>query len=237
MTLDVRYGTITCILGPNGAGKSTLMRILVGHEAISHGSARIALPGDDTFANRAVGYVPDSSLVYPLLTVREHLRLVEAVYDLGRFSQTQEEHFLEALGLDEHADVLASKLSKGLKKRLMLACAVRQGARVLILDEPFDGLDPAGQEMLMFLVEQLRDQGRCVLVSTHRLDIAERVADELIVLDHGELVFSGTPAQFIRLGDASGERTAFEAAFAAVSHRTASRPRLADFDGMSEAAP
>ncbi|MDO4899897.1 ATP-binding cassette domain-containing protein [Actinomyces sp.] len=136
VTLDARYGAITCLLGPNGAGKSTLMRILMGHEAISRGSARIALPGDGTLADRAVGYVPDSSLVYPLLTVREHLRLVEAVYDLGRFSRTQEERFLKALGLDEHADVLASKLSKGLKKRLMLACAVRQGARVLILDEP-----------------------------------------------------------------------------------------------------
>lgn len=237
ITLDVVYGTLTCLLGPNGAGKSTLMRILVGHEAISRGSARITLPGDGTLANRAVGYVPDSSLVYPLLTVREHLRLVEAVYGLGRFNQTQEERFLEALGLDEHADVLASKLSKGLKKRLMLACAVRQGARVLILDEPFDGLDPAGQEMLMSLVEQLRDQGRCVLVSTHRLDIAERVADELLVLDHGELVFSGTPTQFMRLGDTSGEKTAFEAAFAAVSHRTDSRPRLAELDGRDETAP
>ncbi|MBE6482821.1 MAG: ABC transporter ATP-binding protein [Actinomyces ruminicola] len=232
ITVDVRYGAVTCLLGPNGAGKTTLMRILVGHEAISRGGARIVLPGDGALADRAVGYVPDSSLVYPLLTVREHLRLVEAVYNLSRFSRAREERFLEALGLDEHADVLASKLSKGLKKRLMLACAVRQGARVLILDEPFDGLDPAGQEMLMLLVEQLRDQGRCVLVSTHRLDIAERVADELIVLDHGRLVFSGTPVQLVRLGTAADGKTAFEAAFAAVS-RSSSRPRLDEFDGTS----
>ncbi|MDO4899898.1 hypothetical protein [Actinomyces sp.] len=72
-----------------------------------------------------------------------------------------------------------------------------------------------------------------MLVSTHRLDIAERVADELVVLDHGRLVFSGTPAQFMRLGDTSDGKTAFEAAFAAVSHRSASRPRLAEFDGTS----
>ncbi|QPL06223.1 MULTISPECIES: ABC transporter ATP-binding protein [Actinomyces] len=238
ITVNVGYGAITCLLGPNGAGKTTLMRILVGHEAMSAGAASISLAGTETLADRAVGYIPDSSLVYPLLTVREHLRLVEAVYGLGRFSRAREERFLEALGLDEHADVLASKLSKGLKKRLMLACAVRQGARVLILDEPFDGLDPAGQEMLMSLVEQLRDQGRCMLVSTHRLDIAERVADELIVLDHGTLVFSGTPAQFVRIGQAagrqvSGDQTAFEAAFAAVSNRNESRPRLHEFGGMA----
>ena len=233
VTLDVRYGAITCLLGPNGAGKTTLMRILVGHESISRGSARIVLPEDGALADRTVGYVPDSSLVYPLLTVREHLRLVEALFGLSRFSRAQEEQFLKALGLDEHADLLASKLSKGLKKRLMLACAVRQGARVLVLDEPFDGLDPAGQEMLMSLMEQLRDQGCCVLVSTHRLDIAERVADELLVLDHGELVFSGTPTQFVRLGEPSPDKTAFEAAFAAVSRRSDSRPRLAEFDGTS----
>ena len=117
---------------------------------------------------------------------------------------------LESLGLEEHADHLASKLSKGLKKRLMLACAVRQGARVLILDEPFEGLDPDGQDTLMSLISQLRDQGRCVLVSTHRLDIAERIGDELLVLDHGILVFSGTPEEFIQLGDASEERTPSE---------------------------
>ena len=113
------------------------------------------LPRDAALSDRVVGYVPDSSLVYPLLTVREHLRLVEAVYDVIRLDAGQETMLLESLGLEEHADHLASKLSKGLKKRLMLACAVRQGARVLILDEPFEGLDPDGQDTLMSLRRQI----------------------------------------------------------------------------------
>lgn len=234
VTLNVQYGTVTCLLGPNGAGKSTLMRIIVGHEPLDEGDVCVILPRDAALSDRVVGYVPDSSLVYPLLTVREHLRLVEAVYDVIRLDAGQETMLLESLGLEEHADHLASKLSKGLKKRLMLACAVRQGARVLILDEPFEGLDPDGQDTLMSLISQLRDQGRCVLVSTHRLDIAERIGDELLVLDHGILVFYGTPEEFIQLGDASEERTPFEAAFAAVSRRRARPPSL---PGLEEALP
>lgn len=230
VTLAVPYGCITCLLGPNGAGKTTLMRILVGHESLDEGHSEIRLRAGASLSGHVVGYVPDASLVYPLLTVREHIRLVDTVYGARRLSRDEEAALLEGLGLDQHGDHLASKLSKGLKKRLMLVCAVRQGADVLILDEPFDGLDPEGQESLMSLVAQLRDDGRCVLVSTHRLDIAERIADRLIVLDRGRVVFTGMPEGLAQLGEASETRTAFESAFAAVSRRQARHPLIPDLE-------
>ncbi len=214
------YGEVSCLLGPNGAGKTTLMRILVGHATITAGEARLHLDlRDGASPGAQVGYVPDDSMVYPLLTVAEHLRFVEAVYELTRLSQTDEHQFLKRFGLDEHTNVLASRLSKGLKKRLILACAVRHGAQIFILDEPFDGLDPAGQKMLMSLIFQLRDAGKCILISTHRLDIAEKINDRLLVLSHGELTFAGTNREFIGLaiGTAPSDQTQFERAFVITS--------------------
>ena len=232
VSCTMQYGKISCLLGPNGAGKTTLIHVVIGQETLTDGSVELRVQRTSPHHACAIGYVPDASLVYPLLTVREHLRLIEAVYQLSRFDMSNENDLLKRFGLERHANHLASKLSRGLKKRLMLACAVRQGASIIILDEPFDGLDPAGQDTLMKLLVDLRDTGRCVLVSTHRLDIAERIADALLVLSDGEVVFSGTGAQFARAGLPSPGKTAFEAAFAAVS-TAGGRAPMAEWDGTS----
>lgn len=232
VSCTMQYGKINCLLGPNGAGKTTLIHVVIGQETLTDGSVELRVQRTSPHHACAIGYVPDASLVYPLLTVREHLRLIEAVYQLSRFDVSNENDLLKRFGLERHANHLASKLSRGLKKRLMLACAVRQGASIIILDEPFDGLDPAGQDTLMKLLVDLRDTGRCVLVSTHRLDIAERIADALLVLSDGEVVFSGTGAQFARTGLPSPGKTAFEAAFAAVS-TAGGRAPMAEWDGTS----
>ena len=232
VSCTMQYGRISCLLGPNGAGKTTLIHVVIGQETLTDGSVELRVQRTSPHHACAIGYVPDASLVYPLLTVREHLRLIEAVYQLPRFDMSNENDLLRRFGLGRHANHLASKLSKGLKKRLMLACAVRQGASIIILDEPFDGLDPAGQDTLMKLLVDLRDTGHCVLVSTHRLDIAERIADALLVLSDGEVVFSGTGAQFARTGVPSPGKTAFETAFAAVS-TAGGRAPMAEWDGTS----
>lgn len=232
VSCTMQCGKISCLLGPNGAGKTTLIHVVIGQETLTDGSVELRVQRTSPHHACAIGYVPDASLVYPLLTVREHLRLIEAVYQLSRFDMSNENDLLKRFGLERHANHLASKLSRGLKKRLMLACAVRQGASIIILDEPFDGLDPAGQDTLMKLLVDLRDTGRCVLVSTHRLDIAERIADALLVLSDGEVVFSGTGAQFARTGLPSPGKTAFEAAFAAVS-TAGGRAPMAEWDGTS----
>ena len=149
VSCTMQYGKINCLLGPNGAGKTTLIHVIIGQETLTDGGVELRVQRTSPHHACAIGYVPDASLVYPLLTVREHLRLIEAVYQLPRFDMSNENDLLRRFGLGRHANHLASKLSKGLKKRLMLACAVRQGASIIILDEPFDGLDPAGQDTLM----------------------------------------------------------------------------------------
>jgi ABC-type multidrug transport system ATPase subunit len=216
VSVTARHGTITCLLGPNGAGKSTLIRLIVGQSVPDEGSVTMYM-GDARkgTVDASIGYIPDSSMVYPLLTVAEHLRFVEALYDLHRFSQDEEREYLERFGLDEHADFLASKLSKGLKKRLMLACSIRHDARLFIMDEPFDGLDPDGQQLLMHITETLKQQGRSLFISTHRLDVAERISDHLYVLNHGRVVFHGTCGEFSQLAPSQSDtaQTRFEQAF------------------------
>lgn len=178
---------LVTLVGPNGAGKSTLIKIIVGHAAPDTGTVSIG----ELSAHR-IGYAPEVSMIYPLLTVTEHLRFVELSRDLPHLSRGEEARFLERFGLLDHRDHLANNLSKGMKRRLMLACAVRAHARLLVLDEPFDGLDPDGQDFLSALLSELAEQGAGVLVSTHRLDIAERIGTRIVILDHGHIKGDGT---------------------------------------------
>lgn len=117
VSCTMQYGRISCLLGPNGAGKTTLIHVVIGQETLTDGSVELRVQRTSPHHACAIGYVPDASLVYPLLTVREHLRLIEAVYQLSRFDMSNENDLLRRFGLERHANHLASKLSRGLKKR------------------------------------------------------------------------------------------------------------------------
>ena len=117
VSCTMQYGKINCLLGPNGAGKTTLIHVIVGQETLTDGGVELRVQRTSPHHACAIGYVPDASLVYPLLTVREHLRLIEAVYQLSRFDMSNENDLLRRFGLERHANHLASKLSRGLKKR------------------------------------------------------------------------------------------------------------------------
>lgn len=117
VSCTMQYGRISCLLGPNGAGKTTLIHVVIGQETLTDGSVELRVQRASPHHACAIGYVPDASLVYPLLTVREHLRLIEAVYQLSRFDMSNENDLLRRFGLERHANHLASKLSRGLKKQ------------------------------------------------------------------------------------------------------------------------
>ena len=117
VSCTMQYGKINCLLGPNGVGKTTLIHVIIGQETLTDGSVELRVQRTSPHHACAIGYVPDASLVYPLLTVREHLRLIEAVYQLSRFDMSNENDLLRRFGLGRHANHLASKLSRGLKKR------------------------------------------------------------------------------------------------------------------------
>src|SRR5438270_1567088 len=185
VSLDVAPGEVVALLGPNGAGKSTLLSILAGTLRASGGSADVAglrIPGDEARLGARVGYVPQGESVYPELTVRENLAYFARVNGAkARLS------LLDEVGLASRARERAGSLSGGLRQRLALACSLAHQPQVLLLDEPGTGLDPAARERLADIIRRERQRGRAVLLSTHSLEEAARVADRVVLLVAGRV--------------------------------------------------
>jgi ABC-2 type transport system ATP-binding protein len=191
VSLRLEPGAVVALLGPNGAGKSTLLRALCGLLRPDQGRV-IAAPG------AAVGWCPQHMALWDDLTPREQLDFLGAAWRLPRADRRRRaDALLDALGLLDRADDLASALSGGMRRRLAVALALIHSPRVLLLDEPEVGLDPASRASLRAFLADFARQGRAVLLSTHDLHEAERSARELLILDQGRLLDRGAPAALI----------------------------------------
>jgi ABC-2 type transport system ATP-binding protein len=190
LTFTVEPGVVTGFLGPNGAGKTTTMRMLTGLVSPTSGTATIGgrpyrrLPRP----SRVVGSVFDVSAFHPGHTARDHLRVYAA---MGGHSDSRVTALLDLLGLAEAADRRTREFSTGMRQRLNLATALLGDPRVLVLDEPSNGLDPEGMLWLRGLLRRLADEGRTVLVSSHVLSEVQQLVDDVIVIRRGELVAAG----------------------------------------------
>jgi len=190
VTLTCRAGEIVGLLGPNGAGKSTLLAIVSTLLAASSGeilygsvTARAAGP-----ALRArLGLLGHDLYLYPELTARENLEFFARLYGCPNVPAVVGEA-IERAGLNERADDLVSGFSRGMRQRLALERALLHGPRLLLLDEPFTGLDDASGQALVARLRGLRQEGRIVLVATHDLDLAEGLFDRIAVLRDGRLL-------------------------------------------------
>ena len=191
VTLDVRSGEVVALLGPNGAGKSTLLNILAGVLRATSGSAEVAglrIPGDEARLGRVVGFVPQGESTYPELSVQENARLFARLHGVPRGAVAERTHaLLKDVALWERKDDRAGSLSGGLRQRLALACSLAHEPKVLLLDEPGTGLDPAARERLGGIVRRYAGRERAVLLSTHDLDEAARVADRVVFLVDGRI--------------------------------------------------
>jgi ABC-2 type transport system ATP-binding protein len=195
LTLHVNAGERVGLLGPNGVGKSTALRACAGLVAVSSGAVHVfgLDPMDVPVQARAkLGYVPDVGGLFPRLTGREHLELVARLHRLGDGWQTRSGALLERLFLDEAADERSSAYSHGMSRKLALAMAVLHSPSILLLDEPFDGVDPAGSRAIRDLVDEETQRGCAVLCSTHLLDVADRFCERLVILAGGKVVAEGT---------------------------------------------
>jgi ABC-2 type transport system ATP-binding protein len=197
--LNVQAGEIYGFLGSNGAGKTTTIKMLVGLLAPSHGRAWV--DGHDVWqaplaAKAALGYVPDRALLYERLTGREYLAFLAQMRGIpyqeaiGRM-----ETLLEALGLAEQAERPSGSYSFGMQRKLALAGALLHQPRVLILDEPLNGLDPRSARHLKELFRELVAGGSTILLSTHDLATAEEICQRVGVIHHGRLVAEGSAAE------------------------------------------
>jgi ABC-2 type transport system ATP-binding protein len=189
LTFAAAPGTVTGLLGPNGCGKSTTMKLLAGALVASGGGARFdgAALGVNEIATKAVtGFVPDVGGLFPRLSGHEHLELAARLYQL-RDWETRADELLELLDLARSADDRAGTYSHGMSRKLSAAIALLPPTRLLLLDEPFDGVDATGIDTLAALFRERAEQGGCVLVTTHLLGVAETLCDTVHLMFEGKL--------------------------------------------------
>jgi ABC-2 type transport system ATP-binding protein len=192
-----RAGEVLAILGPNGAGKTSTVETLEGYRAPDGGRVRVL--GRDPWRERravvpSLGVMLQDGGTYPMLSPRRALRLFAAYYD----DPLDPDELVERTGLGNVADTAAKRLSGGERRRLSLALALVGRPRILMLDEPTAGIDPGGRLLVRELVRERRDDGVCVLLTSHELDEVERLADRIVILDRGRVVAEGSPAELRR---------------------------------------
>ncbi len=202
--LQVRGGEIFGFLGPNGAGKTTTIKMIVGLLQPTAGTVTVGgydVQAQPVPAKAASGYVPDEPNLYAKLTGRELLRFVGDLYGLDR--QQVERRLAELLrlfDLTEAGDDSIDSYSHGMRQKTALAAALVHDPRVLVLDEPTVGLDPRSARLIKDILRQMAGRGTAIFLSTHILEIAERMCDRIGIINQGRLIATGTMAELRALG-------------------------------------
>jgi ABC-2 type transport system ATP-binding protein len=192
LNLSVPEGGVFGLLGPNGSGKTTTIRCVLGLVHATSGRARLlgaTVPGGLPTTIHRVGAIVETPALFPTMTARENLRLLGAIDGIGAASVEQ---VLERVGLASRADDDVRKFSLGMRQRLGLGAALLKDPALLILDEPANGLDPAGIRETRELMRSLGDEGRTVLVSSHLLAEVEQTCDSIAIVKRGRSVVAGT---------------------------------------------
>ncbi len=198
--LSIAEGAFFALLGPNGAGKSTLINIIAGLTRASSG--RAAILGHDVrkewrASRYKLGVVPQELAYDPFFTVREMLTLQSGYFGLGRENRPWLDELLKALGLEDKADTSMNHLSGGMKRRVLIAQALVHRPPVVILDEPTAGVDVALREQLWSFIRSLNRKGHTIILTTHYLEEAENMCDEIAILDRGRLVVSAAKDELL----------------------------------------
>jgi ABC-2 type transport system ATP-binding protein len=204
ISLSIPGGEVFGLLGPNGAGKSTTIKMLATLLRPSGGTARIAGHDLVTAANevrRVIGYVPEGADLYDVLSGREFLDLTR---DLHRLPPAEAEArrapLVEAFELSGDLDRALGEYSKGMKQKLLLIAALQHDPRVLLLDEPLDGLDVPAQEFLKELIRERAAQGGAVVYCSHILEVVEKICDRVAILYQGSVAVLGSPRELMASG-------------------------------------
>jgi len=189
-------GTVFGLLGPNGAGKSTTISCLSGLLKPTAGSIKVGgfdMSSDAVKAKASLGIVPQELAIYEDLSARDNLAFWGAAYGLrGERLIKRVDHVLNRIGLSDRASDLPKEYSGGMKRRLNFGCGLVHEPGILLLDEPTVGVDPQSREHLFELVREEKAKGTCVLYTTHYMEEAEKLCDELAIIDHGKIIASGT---------------------------------------------
>jgi ABC-2 type transport system ATP-binding protein len=208
ISLSIPGGEVFGLLGPNGAGKSTTIKMLATLLRPSGGTARVAghdLVAEANEVRRIIGYVPEGADLYEVLSGREFLDLTRDLHRVAPdLAEERRAPLVRAFDLAGDLDRAMGEYSKGMKQKLLLIAALQHDPRVLLLDEPLDGLDVPAQEYLKELIRERAARGDCVLYSSHILEVVEKVCDRVAILYKGVIAALGSPRELMA---SSGEES------------------------------
>ena len=227
VSFELAPGRILGLLGPNGAGKTTTVSIIAGLVTADRGDVRISgqrMSGDTDPLKRRIGLVPQDLALYEELTAFDNLKFFGSLYDLAR--ATLEDRIRTALGivgLAERARDRVKTFSGGMKRRLNLAAGLLHDPDILLLDEPTVGVDPQSRNAIFNNLDELRRQGKALLYTTHYMEEAERLADRIVIIDHGRVIANDTLAGLTAVpqaADSGGAHPTLESVFLALTGRS-----------------
>jgi ABC-2 type transport system ATP-binding protein len=193
LDLELAPGTGVALVGQNGSGKTTALRLMAGVLEPTGGSLRVAgEPAGGPRSRAEIAYVPDSATLYDDLTVAEHVELVAVAHGVGGEDLGERvDALLERFELADRADFLPRALSRGMRQKVQLACALVRPSRILLLDEPVVGLDPPAQRLLRDVVAERLAAGSAVVISTHQLAFARDLCQQALILAEGVVAARG----------------------------------------------
>ncbi|MES2177041.1 MAG: ABC transporter ATP-binding protein [Gemmatimonadota bacterium] len=225
VSFTVRRGELVGLLGPNGAGKTTTVSMIAGLLTPSRGDVLIdgrPLAGDTDPAKRRIGLVPQDLALYDELSARENLRFFGSLYDLQGTALDDAMHAaLTLVGLADRVGDKVKNFSGGMKRRLNLAAGLLHDPDILLLDEPTVGVDPQSRNAIFENLETLRGRGKALLYTTHYMEEVERLADRIVVIDHGRVLADDTLAGLKARGtEVDGKPASLESVFLSLTGRS-----------------
>lgn len=194
ISFSLQGGEVVGLLGPNGAGKSTTMKCIVGLLRKTAGEIRIGgFDHTSVEAKKLFAYIPETPHVYDLLSIQDHLQFIAQAYGLKDWKEKAAE-LLETYDLTDKKDKLGRDLSKGMRQKVSICCALLTDPKILFFDEPMIGLDPKAIKNTKKIFQELKEQGKTILVSTHLIDSVETIADRIMIMKDGNIIGNDTLA-------------------------------------------
>jgi ABC-2 type transport system ATP-binding protein len=225
VSFSVEKGQLVGLLGPNGAGKTTTVSMIAGLVTPDRGDVLIAghrLSGDTDPAKRRIGLVPQDLALYDELSARDNLRFFGALYSLsGRALDDAIAKAVDLVGLGDRVRDRVKTFSGGMKRRLNLAAGLLHDPDILLLDEPTVGVDPQSRNAIFDNLETLRSRGKALIYTTHYMEEVERLADRIVVMDHGKVIAEDTLAGLqSRVASVGGGKATLETVFLTLTGRS-----------------
>ncbi|CUS77438.1 ABC-2 type transport system ATP-binding protein [Candidatus Kryptonium thompsonii] len=203
VSFSVRSGEICGYIGPNGAGKTTTIKILTGIIKPSSGFAYIdgiSVTENPNAVKKIIGYVPESGAVFETLTPIEFLTFIGRIYQMkDSIIEKKISELMEIFEIYEYRNEPMLSFSKGMKQKVILISALMHDPKVLLLDEPLNGLDANSIQIFKEIIKKLAENGRTIFYSSHLLDVIEKICDKLIIINHGKIIASGTLDEILKI--------------------------------------